>query len=428
MSVARRTPLGAPHASRAASESAFHLRPEGFAPTPTLTLTLTPRVSAFRLVGRRLRCSWQCRRWGSTRSHEAFFAVAFVPTRPASAPAPPAPAAAAATTAPFRGFAPLRAFTWGSPSAPRGATAPPSPTSPTAAPSPTTPPPPPAPPALAALFLDRRARGGSRLGPGRLGDRGAARNQLDARLEVRVHLDDTDLGGLGRRDAGAARAAAEPRAARRGGPCWAGRPHRRRGRRRRHRRIVRLVEVARRDRLGGRRAGGGRGRERRGRTLLAELHGVGAVVLLREVDDLGVVRLSQQLGEALRVEWLRRGALELDHGVPQLVSADRLLAAAQPREGLLEETVRLADREPPAPAPSPARCAPGAAVFGPTARSTGPLLAGRFGTEPGGLRRGAGHTGPEPDLVLPVVELGEADESLVRRLDHEPRAAPKPEH
>src|SRR5207245_1118398 len=37
MSVARRTPLGAPHASRAASESAFHLRPEGFAPTPTLT-------------------------------------------------------------------------------------------------------------------------------------------------------------------------------------------------------------------------------------------------------------------------------------------------------------------------------------------------------------------------------------------------------
>src|SRR5438445_513492 len=91
MSVARRTPLGAPHASRAASESAFHLRPEGFAPTPTLTLTLTPRVSAFRLVGRRPRCSWQCRRWGSTRSHEASFAGAFVPPPPASPPAPPTP-------------------------------------------------------------------------------------------------------------------------------------------------------------------------------------------------------------------------------------------------------------------------------------------------------------------------------------------------
>src|SRR5437899_7730317 len=112
MSVARRTPLAAPHASRAASESAFHLRPEGFAPTPTLTLTLTltPRVSAFRLVGRPLRCSWQCRRWGSTRSHEAFFAVAFVPTRPASAPPPPPPTPSAPTTPPFRGLAQPRAF------------------------------------------------------------------------------------------------------------------------------------------------------------------------------------------------------------------------------------------------------------------------------------------------------------------------------
>src|SRR5438445_4984578 len=157
MSVARRTPLGAPHASRAASESAFHLRPEGFAPTPTLTLTLTltPRVSAFRLVGRRLRCSWQCRRWGSTRSHEALFAVAFVPARPASAPAPTTPTASAATTAPLRGFARLRAFTWGSPSAPSGATAPPSPTAAPAPTTPTTPPPPPAPPAPAALFLAR---------------------------------------------------------------------------------------------------------------------------------------------------------------------------------------------------------------------------------------------------------------------------------
>src|SRR2546428_7312919 len=156
MSVARRTPLGAPHASRAASESAFHLRPEGFAPAPALPLT--PRVSAFRLVGRRLRCSWQCRRWGSTRSQEALFAVAFVPTRPASAPAPPTPAASPATTAPLRGFARLRAFTWGSPSAPSGATAPPSPTSPTAAPAPTTPPPPPAPPAPPAPSLARPPR------------------------------------------------------------------------------------------------------------------------------------------------------------------------------------------------------------------------------------------------------------------------------
>src|SRR5256885_12543796 len=124
MSVARRPPLAAPPASRAASESAFHLRPEGFAPTPTptlplaLTLTLTPRVSAFRLVGRRLRCSWQCRRWGSTRSHEALFAVAFVPTRPASAPAPPPPAASPPATPPPPRFAPAPAVHWGSPFAP----------------------------------------------------------------------------------------------------------------------------------------------------------------------------------------------------------------------------------------------------------------------------------------------------------------------
>src|SRR2546422_9768211 len=117
MSVESRTPLGAPHASRAASESAFHLRPEGFAPTPTLTLTLAPRVSAFRLVGRRLRCSWQCRRWGSTGSHDALFAVAFVPTRPTPAPPPPTPGPAPAPPAPLRRFAPRPARTPGKHSA-----------------------------------------------------------------------------------------------------------------------------------------------------------------------------------------------------------------------------------------------------------------------------------------------------------------------
>src|SRR5437899_8645935 len=102
MSVARRTPLGAPHASRAASESAFHLRPEGFAPTPTLTLI--PCVSAFRLVVLRLRCSRQCRRWGSTRSHEALFAVAFIPAQPPSAPAPTTPPPPAAPAPPLPGM------------------------------------------------------------------------------------------------------------------------------------------------------------------------------------------------------------------------------------------------------------------------------------------------------------------------------------
>src|SRR2546430_17175229 len=92
MSVARRTPLGAPHASRAASESAFHLRPEGFAPTPTLTLTLTPPVAAFRLVGRRLPCSWQRLRGGTTAAPRAFLPAAFAPSPPASAPPPPRPA------------------------------------------------------------------------------------------------------------------------------------------------------------------------------------------------------------------------------------------------------------------------------------------------------------------------------------------------
>src|SRR5207245_3565550 len=65
--------------------------------------------------------------------------------------------------------------------------------------------------------------------------------------------------------------------------------------------------------------------------LLPQLHGVGSVVLLGEIDDLGLLRLLQQLGEALRVERLGLRAFELDHGVTQLLRADGLFAAPEPR-------------------------------------------------------------------------------------------------
>src|SRR5207249_8899714 len=61
-----------------------------------------------------------------------------------------------------------------------------------------------------------------------------------------------------------------------------------------------------------RRLGSGRG--------IAQLHGIGAVVLLGEVDQLPVVRLAQQL---LHLGWLDRllVALDLGHGRAELLRA-----------------------------------------------------------------------------------------------------------
>src|SRR5205823_6780922 len=123
----------------------------------------------------------------------------------------------------------------------------------------------------------------------------------------------------------------------------------------------------------------------------------------------------------------------LDHGVTQLVGADGLFAAAQSRESLLQEAVRLTEREPsPSPSPSPfgalaRRTAPRASVLRPPARATAVrtvfALARRFDVRESGLRRGAGDARPQRDLVLPVVQLGEVDETLVGRLHQIGRAS-----
>src|SRR5207245_8704701 len=98
-------------------------------------------------------------------------------------------------------------------------------------------------------------------------------------------------------------------------------------------------------------------------------HGVCTVFLLREVDDLRVVRLAKQLREPLGFERLRRLALQLDHRVAQLLGAHRLLAA-QAAQRLLDQAEALAQGEPapaPAPAPGPTPGPRPAAAFPPAA-------------------------------------------------------------
>src|SRR5438309_580850 len=235
-----------------------------------------------------------------------------------------------------------------------------------AAPAPPAPPPPPTPPAsatpaapaapaaLAAVtgVLASTLAGATRLGHRRL-RRGLHGHELDAGCEVRVHLHHAHFGNLGRGDgdAGATRAAAEPCAARR---------HRHHGRRRcggRGRRGRRRGGVGRLGRLGGRILVCVRG----GRLAGAQLHGVRAVFLLREVDDLRVVRLAEQLREPLGFERHRRLALQLDHRIAQFLRAHRLLAA-QAAQRLFDQAEALAQGEPaPAPPPTPPP-APAAAV------------------------------------------------------------------
>src|SRR2546426_7120909 len=136
------------------------------------------------------------------------------------------------------------------------------------------------------------------------------------------------------------------------------------------------------------------------------------------------MRLAQQLGEALRVERLGVGAVELDHSVTQRVRAHGLVAPAEPGQRLFKQAERVAEREP---------CGtPGAALVMPAARSARSILAlaRRWGTGDGGLRCGAGHARPERDLVLAVVELGEVDQarSEERRVGKECRSRWSPYH
>src|SRR5206468_1488820 len=265
------------------------------------------------------------------------------PTPPAATPATPAPPPTALPALGRLVLAPLLA----------SATPPPPPT-PT--PTPTPPTTSPTPPALVRPVLLVRNRGrGSTLGPHRL-RRPRGRQQLDPWFEVRIDLHDADLLDPGRRsDTRPARAAPEPRAARRdaagrrggGGAAHEGG----RGGRLGHGGIQRLVGVAH-----GRGLGCGSGH--RGGRLLAELHLVRPVALLRQVDDLGVVRLAQQLGEPFDLERLCFAALELDHRLPQLVGAHGLVTATQARQRLFEQTERLTQREATASTPCGSPAAP----------------------------------------------------------------------
>src|SRR5207249_2423585 len=172
--------------------------------------------------------------------------------------------------------------------------------------------------------------------------------------------------------------------------------------------IQRLVGVAH-----GRGLGCGSGH--RGGRLLAELHLVRPVALLRQVDDLGVVRLAQQLGEPLDLERLCFTALELDHRLPQLVGAHGLVTATQARQRLFEQTERPTPREAPPPTPRGSPAAPAFVAPSPppssSPRRLARLLLARLGPRrPPRLGGGPGHAGTQRDLVLAVVELGEMDQ------------------
>ena len=192
-------------------------------------------------------------------------------------------------------------------------------------------------------------------------------------------------------------------------------PHRRRSGRLGHRRIVRLVGVGHGRRLGA----------------AADLHGVGAIILFGKVDQLAVVRLAQEL---LNLGGLHRllVALDLGHGLTQFLRAHRAGLSAQPADRLLDQAERAVEREP----TTGGRCSGrllrlaflSAASATPSPTAALALLAwpnGHFVAR--GLGRGAGNARSEGNLVLPVVELGEVNETLVRHLHHELREAREPD-
>ncbi len=241
-------------------------------------------------------------------------------------------------------------------------------------------------------------------------------HELNPRLKVGIDLHDADLGNLRGRDAGAARAAAKPRAP---GRDAGGRADRGGGREPFARLQGRLrLGLA---RLLGRRRHRGRRRGRR-RRLTAQFHLIGAVGFLGEVDDLGVMRLAQQLREALRLKRLRLPPFELNHRFAQRFGGHGRVAAAQAGERLAQQAECLTQREATRPAAPAVFATPTAA-----ARVAGPLLARRLHrTTTDRLRRGPGDPRTEGDLVLAVVQLGEVDEALVGGFHHKLGEAREP--
>src|SRR2546426_8190364 len=142
-------------------------------------------------------------------------ATSFTPLAPLTPFAPFAPSAPFLGRS-YHGAGPPRLLPLAASEAPPPPPAPPPPSA-TPPPAPPTPPAPPGPSAAAAIAgaLAAALSGATRLDQGHLW--GLHGHELDARCEVRVHLHHSHFGNLGRSDsdAGATRAAAEPRAARR---------------------------------------------------------------------------------------------------------------------------------------------------------------------------------------------------------------------
>src|SRR5207247_374987 len=143
--------------------------------------------------------------------------------------------------------------------------------------------------------------------------------------------------------------------------------------------------------------------------------------LLRQVDDLGVVRLAQQLGEPLDLERLCFTALELDHRLPQLVGAHGLVTATQARQRLFEQTERLTQREATASTPCGSPAAPAFVAPSPPPSPPPPPLAPLRPPPPRPHRppplRGA--PGPVSPTQAPTAPVGQT-----QRLP--PRQGPRP--
>src|SRR5205807_53700 len=108
------------------------------------------------------------------------------------------------------------------------------------------------------------------------------------------------------------------------------------GRRRRRRLRLRwLVLLRHPERLGDRRRRGG---------ISPQLDGVAAVVLFREIDELAVVRLAQQLLQLGGLERLIAG-LQLVHRLMQLLRGNGALLSPESSEGLADKTERAVHRE-----------------------------------------------------------------------------------
>ena len=256
-------------------------------------------------------------------------------TTPSTAPASPAlafPSGAPLTSgAPFSSGAPFPALKPGVPAVSI------TPFAVTTA-SPAAPTPPAAAPLAAGTFIvtATTACGGRRIAP--RGGRGPAAgwHALDTGAEIGIDFHDPNAWDLRRVGTRATRAAAEPRAAHRHPSrplgvgwwrCGCGRLWR-----------LILLFILRRSRWAHRL--GGRRRSHGGRLLLSHTHRIRSFIVTRQIDQLGVVRLAQQLRHAARIDALRSFGGEIVHRRAHLVGAHRLVAAelaerlAQQPEGI----------------------------------------------------------------------------------------------